>query len=56
MTEAVYAIERAIEMLAQRLGMDPAELRLKNFIKPEQFPYHSPLGWEYEDKATITPP
>ena len=28
--------------------MDPAELRLKNFIRPEQFPYHSALGWEYD--------
>src|SRR5262252_3684433 len=28
--------------------MDPAELRMKNFIKPEQFPYHSVLGWEYD--------
>ena len=28
--------------------MDPAELRLKNFVKPEQFPYTSALGWEYD--------
>src|SRR5260370_686965 len=35
-------------ILAQKLGMEPAELRLKNFIKPEQFPYHSALGWEYD--------
>ncbi len=28
--------------------MDPAELRLKNFIQPEQFPYRSALGWEYD--------
>jgi carbon-monoxide dehydrogenase large subunit len=28
--------------------MDPAELRLKNFIQPEQFPYKSALGWEYD--------
>ncbi len=47
-TEAVYAIERAIETLAQRLGMDSADLRIKNFIQPEQFPYHAPLGWEYD--------
>lgn len=47
-TEAVYAIERAIEILAQKLGMDSAELRMKNFIKAEQFPYHSALGWEYD--------
>jgi CO/xanthine dehydrogenase Mo-binding subunit len=31
-----------------KLGMDSVELRMKNFIKPEQFPYHSALGWEYD--------
>ncbi len=47
-TEAVHAIERITDVLAQELKMDPAELRLKNFIKPEQFPYRSALGWEYD--------
>jgi carbon-monoxide dehydrogenase large subunit len=47
-TEAAYCIERAMDILAQKLGLDPAELRLRNFIKPEQFPYHSALGWEYD--------
>jgi carbon-monoxide dehydrogenase large subunit len=47
-TEAVFAIERAVELLADKLGMDAAELRIKNFIKPEQFPYKSALGWEYD--------
>jgi carbon-monoxide dehydrogenase large subunit len=47
-TEAVHAIERVTDVLAQELGMDPAELRLKNFIRPEQFPYKSALGWEYD--------
>ena len=47
-TEAAYCIERGMDILAQKLGMDPAELRLKNFIKTEQFPYHSALGWEYD--------
>jgi carbon-monoxide dehydrogenase large subunit len=28
--------------------MDPAEFRMKNFVKPEQFPYKSALGWEYD--------
>src|SRR6266536_2191723 len=28
--------------------MDPAEFRKKNFIRPEQFPYKSALGWEYD--------
>jgi carbon-monoxide dehydrogenase large subunit len=47
-TEAAYAIERGMDILAQKLGMDPAELRLKNFIRREQFPYQSALGWEYD--------
>ncbi|MDP3773574.1 MAG: aerobic carbon-monoxide dehydrogenase large subunit, partial [Gemmatimonadales bacterium] len=47
-TEAVHAIERITDVLAANLKMDPAELRLKNFIKPEQFPYQSVLGWEYD--------
>jgi carbon-monoxide dehydrogenase large subunit len=47
-TEAAYLIERVMDILAQRLKMDPAELRLKNFIRKEQFPYHSPTGWVYD--------
>lgn len=47
-TEAAYCIERAMDIMAQKLGMDPAEFRLKNFVKREQFPYHSALGWEYD--------
>lgn len=47
-TEAAYFIERMVDVLATKLGMDPAELRMKNFIRKEQFPYHSALGWEYD--------
>jgi aerobic carbon-monoxide dehydrogenase large subunit len=47
-TEAVHTIERMADLMAHQLGMDPAELRLKNFIKPERFPYTSALGWEYD--------
>jgi aerobic carbon-monoxide dehydrogenase large subunit len=47
-TEAAYLIERAMDVLAQELKMDPAELRRKNFIPPENFPYASPLGWNYD--------
>src|SRR5581483_5445412 len=39
---------RAMDILAQKLNMDPAELRLKNLIRREQFPYQSALGWEYD--------
>jgi carbon-monoxide dehydrogenase large subunit len=47
-TEAAYFIERMVEVLAIELGMDAAELRRKNFIRKEQFPYQSALGWEYD--------
>ncbi len=47
-TEAAYLIERMIDVLARKLDMDPADLRMKNFIKKEQFPYTSALGWEYD--------
>ncbi len=47
-TEAAHAIERMVDVLAQKLNMDPADLRLKNFIPSDKFPYHSPLGWEYD--------
>jgi len=47
-TEAVHAIERITDRLAQELKMDPAALRMKNFIAPEKFPYKSALGWEYD--------
>lgn len=47
-TEAVHTIERIVDALAQQLNMDPAEIRFKNFIPPDQFPYKSPTGWEYD--------
>ena len=47
-TEAAYAIERAMDIMAQKLGMDPVEFRVKNLIRREQFPYKSAFGWEYD--------
>ncbi len=47
-TEAAYLIERAMDVLAAELKTDPAELRLKNFIPADKFPYQSPLGWTYD--------
>ncbi|HEY4815514.1 MAG TPA: aerobic carbon-monoxide dehydrogenase large subunit [Chthoniobacterales bacterium] len=47
-TEAAYLIERAMDVLAQELKLDPAELRRRNFIPPEKFPYLCPLGWNYD--------
>ncbi|MGA9081237.1 MAG: molybdopterin cofactor-binding domain-containing protein, partial [Pseudolabrys sp.] len=47
-TEAAYAIERAMDIMAQKLGMDPVEFRMKNLIRREQFPYTSAFGWVYD--------
>jgi carbon-monoxide dehydrogenase large subunit len=47
-TEAVHAIERIVDVLAHELKMDPADLRMKNFIPANKFPYKSALGWEYD--------
>jgi carbon-monoxide dehydrogenase large subunit len=47
-TEAAYAIERAMDILAAKLNMDPADLRMKNLIRKDQFPYTSAFGWEYD--------
>jgi carbon-monoxide dehydrogenase large subunit len=47
-TEAVYLVERMVDVLAQQLKMDKAEIRRKNFIRKEQFPYRSPFGLEYD--------
>ena len=47
-TEASYLIERLAQTAAYELGMDPAEFRVKNFIKPDQFPYETPTGLVYD--------
>jgi carbon-monoxide dehydrogenase large subunit len=47
-TEAAYLVERMVDVLAYELKMDPADLRMKNLLKPDQFPYLSPTGWEYD--------
>ena len=47
-TEAVYLVERMVDVLAAELGTDPAELRLANLLRPEQFPYTCATGWEYD--------
>src|SRR3954467_12758567 len=47
-TEAVYLVERMVDAFALEIGMDPAELRMRNFIQPDQFPYPSKTGWSYD--------
>jgi carbon-monoxide dehydrogenase large subunit len=46
--EAVYLVERLVDMLAAQLGADPAQLRLDNLLRPEQFPYECKTGWVYD--------
>ncbi len=45
-TEAVYLVERMVDLLARELGTDPAELRMRNLLRPEQFPCTCPTGWQ----------
>ncbi|MFE1312056.1 aerobic carbon-monoxide dehydrogenase large subunit [Streptomyces sp. NPDC058755] len=47
-TEAVYLVERMVDVLAAELDMDPAELRMRNLLRPGQFPYKTQTGWEYD--------
>ncbi|MCO8243417.1 MULTISPECIES: aerobic carbon-monoxide dehydrogenase large subunit [unclassified Haladaptatus] len=47
-TEAIYLIERMVDVLADELDMDPAEVRRKNFIPKDSFPYDSATGWTYD--------
>ncbi|MGC9960444.1 MAG: molybdopterin cofactor-binding domain-containing protein [Acidimicrobiales bacterium] len=46
--EATYAIERAIDALAAEVGVDTVEIRRRNFVKTEQFPYTSVAGLVYD--------
>ena len=39
--EATYAVERAVDALARQMGVDPAEIRRRNYIRPDRFPYQS---------------
>ncbi len=46
--EAIYFLERIVDMLARELEMDPAELRRKNFMPAEEFPYATQTGLVYD--------
>jgi aerobic carbon-monoxide dehydrogenase large subunit len=46
--EATALVERAMDMLAAELGMDPVELRRKNFIRPDEFPHTTVTGVTYD--------
>ncbi|OIK25585.1 aldehyde oxidase [Streptomyces malaysiense] len=46
--EATTAIERTMDLLGRRLGIDPVELRRRNFIPSDAFPYETPTGRRYD--------
>ena len=46
--EATYFVERAMDMLARELKMDPADVRRKNFIQPHEFPFATQMGAVYD--------
>lgn len=45
---AVFVIEKMVDALAKKLGMDPTEIRFRNFVQPSQMPYTTPSGEVYE--------
>lgn len=46
--EAAFCMERTMDLIAAELGMDPSDVRRKNFIPPESFPYETPTGITYD--------
>ncbi|WP_029010476.1 xanthine dehydrogenase family protein molybdopterin-binding subunit [Azospirillum halopraeferens] len=46
--EAAYALERSVDHAARAIGLDPAEIRRRNFIPPDAMPYATPLGKTYD--------
>ena len=46
--EAAFCMERAVDLVAQELGLDPADVRRRNFIPPDAFPYETPTGIIYD--------
>ncbi len=52
--EAAFCMERAVDLVAQELGLDPADVRRRNFIPPEAFPYETPTGIIYDSGEYAT--
>ena len=46
--EATYVIERAMDLVAAKLDIDPAEVRLRNFPAADEFPFHTATGLDYD--------
>jgi carbon-monoxide dehydrogenase large subunit len=52
--EATAAVERAVDLFAAEIGMDPAEVRRINLVPPDKFPYSSPCGAVYDTGDYVT--
>jgi carbon-monoxide dehydrogenase large subunit len=46
--EATYLVERIVDVVSDELKLDPAEVRRKNFLRPDEFPYMTPMGTSYD--------
>lgn len=46
--EASYLLERVVDLAADKLGMDPVEIRRKNLIPADEFPYQTPVAFQYD--------
>ncbi len=46
--EATFVVERLVETAAREMGIDPAELRRRNFVAPDAFPYQTPVALQYD--------
>lgn len=46
--EATFLLERLVEVAAGEMNLDPAEIRRRNFIQPDEFPYQTPVALEYD--------
>ncbi|MBV9329278.1 MAG: xanthine dehydrogenase family protein molybdopterin-binding subunit [Chloroflexi bacterium] len=46
--EATYLVERIVDVVADELKLDPADVRRKNFLRAEEFPYTTPMGTSYD--------
>jgi len=53
--EAAYVIERVMDLVANEIGMDPAEVRRRNFIQPDEFPYDTGIGMLPYDSGDYEP-
>ena len=46
--EAAFLVERMVDLAARELGLEPVEVRRRNFVRPDAFPYETPMGWTYD--------